>query len=108
MPVWLTKELFDPSTADGDLIEEPTRIEVQAAVLALEAVGRFMCKALLYEQPLGHGLGRFIFEYLADPTGNRIFKSVHFALAMLDDFDQSMASMKQISHEELKASIEGK
>ena len=68
---------------------------LSARACMLEAVGRVMCKALLCDQPLGHGCGRLIFEYLADPSASRISNSVHFALAMLDDFDPGMAEARR-------------
>ena len=58
---------------------------------ALLAAGRAMCKCLLDDQPLGRGLGRFVFEYLADAHERRVFDSARSALAALSDYDPDLA-----------------
>jgi hypothetical protein len=58
---------------------------------ALTAVGRAICKCVLDDQPLGRGLGRFVFEYLADAHEWRVFKDPHAALATRADYDPDLA-----------------
>ena len=55
------------------------------------AIGRIMCKCLLDDQPIGAGLGRFIFEYIADTHETRVFQNPHAALGALADFDPTLA-----------------
>jgi len=54
-------------------------------------VGRIMCKCVLDDQPLGRGLGRFVFDFLADAHERRVFKDARCALAALSDFDPELA-----------------
>eukprot|EP01049_Picozoa_sp_SAG25_P000944 SAG25_NODE_36_length_19907_cov_10.787027_3_plen_853_part_00 len=44
---------------------------------ALAAVGRVICKCLLDDQPLGRGLGQFVFEYLVDMHEQRVDRECH-------------------------------
>lgn len=46
---------------------------------------------MLDDQPLGRGLGCFIFEYLADSHERRVFSSPNLALAALVDYDADLA-----------------
>ena len=62
-----------------------------APVDAMLAVGRALCKCVLDDQPLGRGIGRFVFEYLADAHERRVFKDAASALAVLADLDPEMA-----------------
>ena len=57
----------------------------------MAAIGRIMCKCLLDDQPIGAGLGRFVFEYLADTHETRVFQSPRAALAALADYDAALA-----------------
>ena len=50
-----------------------------------------MCKCVLDDQPLGRGLGRFVFEYLADAHERNVFSDAHTALTALADFDSDLA-----------------
>ena len=62
-----------------------------APVESLEAVGRVLCKCVFDDQPIGVGLGRFVFEYLSDAHERRVFASARLALAALADFDPDLA-----------------
>ena len=62
-----------------------------AAPEALQAVGRAICKCVLDDQPLGRGLGRFVFEYLTDAHERRVFKTADRALAALADYDPELS-----------------
>ena len=55
------------------------------------AIGRIMCKCLLDDQPIGAGLGRFVFEYIADTHETRVFQNPLAALGALADFDPTLA-----------------
>ena len=58
----------------------------------MEAIGRIICKCVLDDQPLGRGIGRFVFEYLADAHERRVFKSPqNRALIALADYDAELA-----------------
>ena len=54
-------------------------------------IGRIMCRCVLDDQPLGRGLGRFVFEFLADAHEWRVFKDPQSALAVLSDFDPELS-----------------
>ena len=56
----------------------------------LVAVGRAMCKCIMDDQPLGRGLGRFLFEFISDAHERRVFKTPERALAALADFDPDL------------------
>ena len=75
----------DTSTSIG-LLPSPT-----ADQQAMNNIGRIMCRCVLDDQPLGRGLGRFVFEFLADTHEWRVFKDVHSALAALSDFDPELS-----------------
>ena len=75
----------DASTSIG-LLPRPS-----APADALMAVGRVICKCVLDDQPLGRGLGRFVFEYLADAHERRVFRDPHAALAAMADYDTDLA-----------------
>ena len=62
-----------------------------ASTEALVAMGRAMCKCVVADRPLGRGLGRFVFEYLADAHDRRVFNEPQAALAALADFDPDLA-----------------
>lgn len=50
-----------------------------------------MCKCVLDDQPLGRGLGRFLYEYLAN-TQERVFRDASSALSALADYDPDLAA----------------
>jgi hypothetical protein len=74
------------SSASIGLLPRPS-----APADALAAVGRAVCKCILDDQPLGRGLGRFVFEYLADAHERRVFRDPHAALATMADHDPDLA-----------------
>ena len=73
-------------TASVGLLPSPS-----AAPESMTALGRIMCKSALDDQPLGCGIGRFVFEYLADTHDTRVFKTAQSALAALADYDPEIA-----------------
>ena len=85
----------DDATTSIGLLPTPT-----APPGALAAVGRAICKCVLDDQPLGRGLGRFVFEYLADAHERRVFKTPERALMALADYDPELSQRwEQLLHE---------
>ena len=61
----------------------------------LTAVGRMLLKSVLDDHPLGHGIGRFTFEYLSGSHEWRAFRkecpNPRYALHLLSDADPELA-----------------
>ena len=58
----------------------------------LRALGLTLLKCCIDDQPIGTGLGRFVFEFLVDSHERRVFHEPHAALRALADFDPELAA----------------
>ena len=83
--VGLFESASEDSASSIGLLPAPT-----AAAENMNAIGRAICKCVLDDQPLGRGIGRFVFEYLVG-THDRTFLDVQSSLAALADFDSELA-----------------
>lgn len=84
--------LFESAGSDQDLsVSVGLLPKASADPGALTAAGRVICKCLLHDQPLGRGLGLFVFEYLADTYEQRVFRNPQLALRALADYDADLA-----------------
>ena len=82
----LFEGVSDESSTSVGLLPSPS-----ASPTSMENVGRLLCKCVLDDQPLGRGIGRFVFEFLADTHEQRVFRDAASALAALADFDPQLA-----------------
>ena len=57
----------------------------------MKAIGRIICRCVLADRPIGSGIGRFVFEYLADAHEQRVFHEPRAALVALADYDPDLA-----------------
>lgn len=78
--------LFERSDAGTGLLPSPTAVRSE-----MIALGRILSKCVVDGHPLGKGIGRFVFEFLADAHERRVFCSVYSALDVLSDSDPELA-----------------
>jgi len=84
--------LFESVSDTGDATTSIGLLPAPSATPeALRAVGRAICKCVLDDQPLGRGIGHFVFEYLSDAHERRVFKTPDRALAALADYDPELS-----------------
>lgn len=79
--------LFEAADEGGKYLPK-----ADAHTASLAACGRVLLKCVLDDHPQGHGLSRFVLEYLADAHETRVLHGpIEAALISLADYDPSLA-----------------